>query len=149
MPTQVFYDWPRQRMLTRFFLPDNQGVDDAILTGSETFLVQRLPDGHHKCLKKLPVGLPKPNWMTVDGGVCKGVLVNNPQLSPNRTTKLIVLPSTPGRFFWVWYTSLDQPILFMEVPQLCDVMLILTDYSYFWPNPEIPFDPSLFDIPKD
>lgn len=149
LPTQVYYDWEKEHMLTRFFLPDNAGTDDAILTPGQTVMVQRTPDGHHKCLKKLPVGLPYPDWVQRDGGVCKGILVNNPQLSPNRVTHIFGMHSVPPRVFWIWYTPTNQPILFVEVPQLCDVMLILTDYDYYWPNPGVSFDPSLFEIPQD
>lgn len=146
-PTQVYYDWPSQRMLTRLYGSDNS-LEDAILTDSTTYLIKRFANGTHQCLKKLPVGLPRPNWPTHDGGQCKAVIENNPDLSPNRTTQVIVLPSTPGRVFWIWYTTENEAVMFVEVPQLCDVQLVLTDYFDYQANPQ-PFDKSLFEIPPD
>lgn len=146
-PTQVYYDWSNQRQLTRFYLPD-QSLEDAILTSSKSYLINRFSNGTHKCLGTVPVGLPYPNWTERDGGVCKGVIKNNPQLSPNKTTQIFTLNSMPPRVFWIWYTTTNQAIMFAEVPQACNVELILTDYFDYNPAPP-PFDPSLFVIPAD
>ena len=146
-PTQVYYDWNNQRQLTRFFLPD-QSLEDVILTSSTSYLIARFPNGTHKCLGTVPVGLPYPDWTERDGGVCKGVITNNPQLSPNRTTQIFTLNSMPPRVFWIWYTTANQAIMFAEVPQACNVELILTDYFDYNPAPP-PFDPSLFVVPPD
>jgi len=146
-PTQIYYDWTNQRQLTRFFLPD-QSLEDAILTSSKSYLINRFPNGTHKCLGTVPVGLPYPNWTEKDGGVCKGVITNNPQLSPNKTTQIFTLNSMPPRVFWIWYTITNQAIMFAEVPQACNVELILTDYFDYNPAPP-PFDPSLFIVPPD
>jgi hypothetical protein len=99
-------------------------------------------------LGTVPVGLPYPNWTEIDGGVCKGVITNNPQLSPNKTTQIFTLNSMPPRVFWIWYTTANQAIMFAEVPQACNVELILTDYFDYDPAPP-PFDPALFVIPPD
>lgn len=146
-PTAVSYDWTITRMRTRFTVTDEE-VLDTYLTGDHTYLVQRDAGGGHTCLKQLPVGLVKPDWPTVDGGVCRGQIVDNPQLSPGRTTQLIVLPSDPPRVFWAWYTLDSDPVLFLEVPQLCDVMLVLTDY---WDRIDDPpeWPDGTFDIPSD
>jgi len=146
-PTQVYYDWTNHRQLTRFFLPD-QSLEDVILTSSTSYLIARFPDSTHKCLGTVPVGLPYPNWTVRDGGVCKGVITNNPQLSPNKTTQIFTLNSMPPRVFWIWYTTANQAIMFAEVPQACNVELILTDYFDYDPAPP-PFDPSLFVVPPD
>ena len=146
-PTQVYYDWNNQRQLTRFFLPD-QSLEDVILTSSTSYLIARFPNGTYKCLGTVPVGLPYPNWPEKDGGVCKGMITNNPQLSPNRITQIFTLNSMPPRVFWIWYTTANQAIMFAEVPQACNVELILTDYSDYNPAPP-PFDPSLFVVPPD
>lgn len=146
-PTQIYYDWDIQRQLTRFFQPD-QSLEDVILTGSESYMVARFPDGTHKCLGTVPVGLPYTDWTKRDGGVCKGVITNNPQLSPNKTTQIFTLNSMPPRVFWIWYTTTNQAIMFAEVPQACNVELILTDYFDYNPAPP-PFDPTLFSIPTD
>jgi len=146
-PTQVYYDWTNQRQLTRFYLPD-QSLEDVILTSSISYLIARFPNGTHKCLGTVPVGLPYTNWTERDGGVCKGVITNNPQLSPNKTTQIFTLNSMPPRVFWIWYTTTNQAIMFAEVPQACNVELILTDYFDYNPAPP-PFDPSLFVVPPD
>ncbi|MFN2295160.1 MAG: hypothetical protein ACK2U0_12225 [Candidatus Promineifilaceae bacterium] len=146
-PTQIYYDWPKKRQLTRFFMPDDS-IEDAILTGSKSYLVIRQSDGSHKCSPPLPVGLPYPDWTTRDGGRCKGVITNNPQLSPNKTTGIYVLNSQPPRVFWIWYTTNNEAIMFAEVPQSCNVELILTDYFEYMADPPA-FDPTLFDIPQD
>jgi hypothetical protein len=146
-PTQVFYDWTIKRMLTRLWLPGGR-YEDAILDESTTHLVIRNPDGSHVCVKTLPVGLVKPHWAGDDAGFCRAVVTNNPSLSPDRTTNICVLPSRPGQVFWTWYTSDDVPVMFVEVPQACDVVLLLTDYDDWDPNPG-PFDPGLFVVPPD
>jgi hypothetical protein len=147
-PTQVYYDWANQHQLTRFFLPDGS-LEDAILTNSITYMVARFPDGTHKCLGTVPVGLPYPNWPTHEGTcTCKGVITNNPQLSPDKTTQIFTKDSMPPRHFWFWYSTANEAIMFAEVPQACNVELILTDYFDFMPNPPA-FDPSLFVVPPD
>ncbi len=146
-PTQVFYDWPNQRQLTRFFLPDNS-LEDVILTATTSYLIARFSDGTYKCLGIVPVGLPYTNWPTRAGGTCKGVITNNPQLSPDKTTQIFALNSEPPRFFWIWYTTANQAIMFAEVPQACNVELVLTDYFDYMPGPPS-FDPSLFVVPPD
>jgi hypothetical protein len=55
----------------------------------------------------------------------------------------------PPRYFWIWYTTDNEAVLFAEVPQACNVKLILTDYFDYMPNPQQPFDPSLFVVPPD
>jgi hypothetical protein len=146
-PTQVFYDWTIKRMLTRLWLPGG-AFEDAILDASSTHLVVRKPDGTHICGKVLPVGLVKPDWAAQDDGRCRAVITDNPALSPGRTTNICVLPSRPGQVFWTWYTSDDAPVMFVEVPQACDVILLLTDYADWEASPG-PFDPSLFVVPPD
>lgn len=146
-PTQIFYDWKIQRQLTRFFLPDST-MQDIILTNSASYIVLRSPNGKHTCMGKLPVGLPYPNWPERDGGVCKGIITNNPQLSPNKTTQIFTLQSMPPRNFWIWYTTVNEAIMFAEVPQACNVELVLTDYFDFNSTPP-PFAPSLFVVPPD
>ncbi len=148
IPTQVFYDWPNRKMLTRLWVGPGT-YEDAILDTDTTHVVLRKPDGTHVCAKCLPVGLVKPQWASADMGAhCRAVITNNPQLSPNRTTSVCVMPSRPGQVFWTWYTSADQPVMFIEVPQACDVMLLLTDYADWNASPP-PFDPSLFVVPPD
>lgn len=152
LPTRVYYEWPEKRQLTRCYLSDTSledvSCEDMILDSSTTWLVIRNPDGSHVCKGTMPVGLPKPDWAEQDDGTPRAIIEDNPQLSPGRTTRLSVLPSDHGRVFWVWYTAADLGVLFMEVPQLGDVGLVLTDY-YDFERDAGPFDPSLFVVPAD
>jgi hypothetical protein len=147
-PTIVCYDWPISRMLTRLYGNPNGGYDDLILTDSTTYDVSYASDGSHRCNGTEPVGLPRPNWPESDNGEVKAVIDGGTSLSPYGTTQLIALPSDQGRTFWIWYTTPEnRAVLFTEVPQLCDVGLVLIDYWGYEPNET--FDPSLFDIPGD
>ena len=146
-PTRVYFDSTSQNMLTRMLTP-NGAFEDCILDSSSTHVVMRLPNGAHKCGPSLPVGLPYTNWAARDGGQVMAAIANNPNLSPGVTTLLIAMPSDQGRVFWAWYTTTGTPVMFLEVPQLCNVQLVLTDYYAFVPNPP-PFDPSLFVVPSD
>jgi hypothetical protein len=147
-PTIVCYDWPISRMLTRLYDNQNGGYDDLILTDSTTYDVQYAADGSHTCNGTEPVGLPRPNWPSSDGGKVLGVIDGGTNLSPYGTTQLIALPSDHGRTFWIWYTTpANRAVLFTEVPQLCDVGLVLIDYWGYQPNQS--FDPSLFTVPSD
>ena len=148
-PTIVCYDWPIRRMLTRLFDDDaSGGYDDLILTDSTTYDVSYAPDGSHECNGHSPPGLPWPNWPEHDNGQVKAVIDEGSPLSPYGTTQLIALPGVPPRMFWVWYTTPDnRAVLFTEVPQLCDVTLVLIDYWTYEPGQT--FDPSLFQVPAD
>lgn len=146
LPTEIYYDWNLKRQLTRLYQLDCS-VEDLILTDSETYGVDRYPDGTHRCEPPSPPGLPYPNWPTRDQGKCRGVIANNPDLSPGKTTQLIVLPSNFNRVFWIWYTTDNMAVMFMEVPQLCDVSLVLIDYYDVQLN--APIDPNVLTIPPD
>jgi hypothetical protein len=147
-PTIVCYDWPITRMLTRLYDSQGGGFDDLILTGSTTYDISYAADGSHKCNGTEPVGLPRPNWPASDNGQVMAVIDGGTNLSPYGTTQLIALPSDQGRTFWIWYTDPgDRAVLFTEVPQLCDVGLVLIDYWGYQPN--VSFDPSMFSIPAD
>jgi hypothetical protein len=147
-PTIVCYDWPIRRMLTRLFDDGSGGYDDLLLTDSTTYDVSYAPDGSHKCNGHSPPGLPWPDWPERDDGQVKAVVDEGSPLSPYGTTQLIALPAVPPRMFWVWYTTPEnRAVLFTEVPQLCDVTLVMIDYWTYEPGQT--FDPSLFEVPAD
>jgi hypothetical protein len=146
-PTTIHYDWPISRMLTRLSGADGT-YDDLVLTDTKTYDVSYAADGSHTCNGTEPVGLPRPDWPTTDGGQVMAVIDGGTGLSPYGTTQLIALPSDQGRTFWIWYTTPDdRAVLFTEVPQLCDVGLVLIDYTEYEPNAKI--DPSIFAVPAD
>jgi hypothetical protein len=147
-PTIVCYDWPISRMLTRLYDEQSAGYDDLVLTDSTTYDISYAADGSHHCNGTEPVGLPRPHWPECDKGQVMAVIDGGTNLSPYGTTQLIALPSDHGRTFWIWYTTPEnRAVLFTEVPQLCDVGLVLIDYWGYQPNET--FDPSLFDVPSD
>jgi hypothetical protein len=148
-PTQVYYDWTSQNMLTRMYLPNTQ-LMDVILDASSTQIVYRNSDGSFsKCGPKLPVGLPYRDWAGPDHGkaTIMAVLDHNPVLGPDEVIVCFTMPSDSGRVFWAWYTSTGEPVLFLEVPQCCNVQLSLTDY-YDWMTSPPAFPPGLFVVPS-
>jgi hypothetical protein len=147
-PTIVCYDWPISRMLTRLYDNQNGGYDDLILTDSTTYDVAYAADGSHQCNGTEPVGLPRPNWPASDNGQVMAVIDGGTNLTPYGTTQLIALPSDHGRTFWIWYTTPgNRAVLFTEVPQLCDVGLVLIDYWGY--QPSVTFGPTTFNIPDN
>jgi len=152
LPIRVFYAAEPSRMLTRAALQADKfegvRVMDMILHPGMTHLVEREPDGRHKCLGTKPVGPPYPDWAARDGGQPRAVIVDNPVLGPGRTIVVSALPSTQGRWFWVWYTPDHDGILFAEVPQKGNVGLVVTDYDVFDHDPP-PFPDDAFDVPPD
>ena len=149
-PTQVYYDWPSQNMLTHMALPDGLFMD-VFLNGSGTTICVRNSAG--TCVapaKTLPVGLPYKNWPVTGGEPAKilAVLDHNPVLGPNDVIVCFTKPSDSGRVFWAWYTEAGAPVLFMEVPQCCNVELSLTDY-YDWMGTPPAFPPGVFVQPTN
>jgi hypothetical protein len=149
-PTQVWYDWTSQNMLTRMFLPNGMHMD-VFLDASNTNIFIRNSNGN--CVKRgptLPVGLPYRNWPVTGGQPAQilAVLDHNPVLGPNDVIVCFTKPSDSGRVFWAWYTEAGAPVLFMEVPQCCNVQLSLTDY-YDWLASPPAFPPGLFTPPTD
>jgi len=130
------------------YLPNGM-LMDVILDASSTQIVMRNSDGSFaKCGPKLPVGLPYQDWAGRDPtATILAVLDHNPTFGPNDVIVCFTKPSDSGRVFWAWYTETGAPVLFMEVPQCCNVQLSLTDY-YDWLTSPPAFPPSLFAVPS-
>lgn len=152
MPIRVFYEDERDQMLTRAWLAvndlDSADVMDMILHDGATHMVLRTPDGGFKCHGTKPVGPPYRDWAARDRGRPKAVIQDNPVLGPGRTLHITALPSTEGRWFWVWYTPDNDGVLFMEVPQKGNVGLVVTDYDVFDHAPP-PFPQDAFEVPAE
>ncbi len=150
-PTEVYYDDTVQdapKQLARFHQPDGT-MQDTLLLVPTSYGVSRDADGTVTSCAPLPgnTGPVVRDWPKHDGSRCVARIVNNPELSPDKTTLIIQCPSPPDRVFYIWYTSDGAAVSFMEVPQCCDVSLTLIDYFAFDAAPSLP--PGIFDIPTN
>lgn len=146
-PTQVYYDDGLSHMLTRLQLQDGS-TEDCILDAGTTHIVRRWPDGTHKNVAQLPVGLPYRDWPARDDATIVAAIDHHPLFCADGTLLLISAPSTLGRVFWIWYTGAGVPVSFLEAPQCGNVQLVLTEYAAMVTGGE-PFDPALFVVPTD
>ena len=144
--TEIFYDATIDRMLTRLWEPGDTR-DDLILTPGQTYDVSYQGGVEKGCAKADPVGPPYQNWPVHDQCQCRAAIAHNPDFAPDDTIIIFNCPSDPPRNFWIWYTAEGRPVMFSEVPQYCDVGLILIDYYEFVPNAQI--DPDMFTLPTD
>ncbi|KAH0548205.1 hypothetical protein GP486_008078 [Trichoglossum hirsutum] len=147
MSTEVLYDWTAKLQRTRMFTFDQQSAVDAVLTTDPsfasghvpgtTYLIQRYPDGTYKCDPPIPkIGPPPPDWAASDNAVIVATITDNPQLSPNMTTRIFHCPfdNTTQSQFWIWYSnqySNDTPVVFMQTlpPAGVGTNLALADYQ--------------------
>ena len=70
-----------------------------------------------ECLSNLTFGPPKPNWMTTDKCVCKGILAGHCIFPATAADIFIaVYPVTEDRVFWTWFTNEGEfiPLVFFE-----------------------------------
>ncbi|WP_292286863.1 hypothetical protein [Marivita sp.] len=147
MPLRVYYEWPDTgvedaHMLTHLSL-DQSAWDDADhmniyldADGNDTFILYRSGDpgflGHGKN------GIVKYDWAAQDHGTARATLKDNPLICPGENLNITTLPNG-DRHFWVWYTPGNKGVLFMEIPQKADVLLVLTDYyTYDMAPPAFP-----------
>lgn len=149
MPLRVYYDWPSTglqdaHMLTHLSLNQHEWFDadhmDIFLDakGNDTFVT--FQDGHTKFEGHDATGIVKYNWAAMDHGAAKASLRNNPLICPGEVLNITTLPND-DRHFWVWYTPENKGVLFMEIPQKADVLLVLTDYyTYDMDPPAFPKD---------
>ena len=143
MPLRVYYDWPSTglqdaHMLTHLSLNQHEWFDadhmDIFLDakGNDTFVT--FQDGHTKFEGHDATGIVKYNWAAMDHGAAKASLRNNPLICPGEVLNITTLPND-DRHFWVWYTPENKGVLFMEIPQKADVLLVLTDYYTYDMDP--------------
>jgi hypothetical protein len=150
-PTQIYYDSSNPAdpaQLSRFYQPDGT-ISDTLLLVPTSYGIDRDADGQVTDCEVMDPSIPPPNmhWPATDQSVCLAAIVNNPQLSPGRTTLIIGCPSDAGRCFYIWYTTDSTAVMFSEVPQCCDVSLTLIDYFDVIPQPSLPA--GIFDIPPE
>lgn len=132
-PTQVVYDWEEEAQRTTMCAAMSSQAYNAIMVHNSTYIFsQDLGTDTVQCLSHLNFGPPKPNWMTLDGCKCKGIINSNPALSPWEKTTIAVCPLAENRVFWTWFTE-DvgfSPLLFFETLSPADegTGLALADY---------------------
>ena len=149
MPLRVYYHWPKSgvadaHMLTHCSLDQYEWSDTDHLNiyldanGNDTFIMKQ--DGSNEFMGHDKTGIVKYNWASQDFGTAKATIKDNPVICPGETLNITTLPNDQ-RHFWVWYTPDNKGQLFMEIPQMADVLLVLTDYYTYDLNPE--------EFPKD
>ena len=60
------------------------------------------------------LGPPRPDWATAGQGKIVATITNNPVLSPNTITRVFSCPVNPPYQFWIWYSTDDTPVVFMQ-----------------------------------
>lgn len=97
------------------------------------------------CAGKIPgIGVPRPDWVSADGGQIVASITGNPNfgLGPDEVLNLISCPLERGpgelALFWVWFTDQAKGVLFTEANFLnsTDHSLQLVDYERFERNAE-------------
>jgi hypothetical protein len=148
-PTEILYRWLVRSQRTRLYYSktNKQFSQDALLIGGTGYGINRFRDGIEQCALNVIPGTPRPDWPVKGNCVCRGVIDNNPVLSPGKTTQLLTCDMQPPSVFWTWYTSDSHPVVFYQTQSPPDVGtgLALADY-YDW-QPGHPIPPGTFDVP--
>lgn len=143
----IYYDWPdaasQFAILWQGVSPAFKGV--VALKKGVGYQPRRLPDGAFQCHAIYP-GMVRPDWASAAGCQCKGVLDNNPALSPNAVTQIFSCPIKwqPRRIMWNWYTTDGRPVVFAEASAR-GVGAMLADYHRWLPGQKVPA--SDFNLP--
>ena len=149
-PTEVLYDWHVRSQRTRLFYPpqSSQAVGDALLIGGTGYGVDRYRNGKITCAPGVMPGTPQPDWPKLGDCVCRGVIDNNPVLSPGEITQVLTCNMEPPSVFWTWYTTASRPVVFYQTQSPPDVGtgLALADYYDWQPGYAVP--PDVFDVPS-
>jgi hypothetical protein len=150
LPSMLYYDWADAGGLhawmyeTRTEPPKLELV--SLLTKGIGYSIERLPSGAFACSAKSP-GMVRPDWMSVAGCECKGVIDHNPELGPNDVSQIRACPVKGQglRVNWSWHTTEGRPILFTE-PGAIGGGLNIADYLAWQPGATMPR--SAFELPR-
>lgn len=148
MSTEITYKWPIKSQRTRMFAGNQQSADDAALFGGNTHIFKRFADGAWERMDDIPgLGAPRPDWATAGQGKIAATITNNPVLSPNTVTRIFSCPVNEPYQFWIWYSTNDTPVVFMQTsPNVGEgTSLALADYKIMQLTTLI--DPHTFDLP--
>lgn len=137
LPSEIFYDWARHAMLTRVHDLSNPALAaDALLSGTTGYDIKPSHSGAlaPSCQPDYP-GIVKPDWLSGPTCACKGVIADNPQLTPNDTVEIRSCPTDASHAFWTWSKRSGAPIVFLstlQTPRGID----LADYYGWSPGAE-------------
>ena len=150
LPSMIYYDWEGAATLFAYMY-EARSVPPvlelvSVLTKGVGYSVERLPNGTFACAAKGP-GAVRPDWMSIAGCECKGVLDHNPDLDPDNVSQIRACPvkSQGQRVNWSWYTTEGRPILFTE-PGAVGTGLNIADYHRWLPGAKMPQD--AFELPQ-
>jgi hypothetical protein len=112
----------------------------SVLTKGVGYSIERLPNGAFACAAKSP-GVVRPDWMSVAGCECKGVIERNTDLDPDAVSQIHACPVKGQglRVNWSWYTREGRPLLFAE-PAAVGGGLNIADYLAWQPGEKMPKD---------
>jgi hypothetical protein len=150
LPSMIYYDWEGAATLfawmyeARSVPPVLELV--SVLTKGIGYSIERLPNRTFACAAKSP-GVVRPDWMSVAGCECKGVIDRNPDLGPDEVSQIRACPvkAQGQRVNWSWYTAEGRPILFTE-PGAIGSGLNIADYLAWRPGEKMPQE--AFEVPK-
>lgn len=137
LPSEIFYDWAHNAMLTRVHDLNNPALAaDALLSGATGYDIKPSHSGAPAltCQPDYP-GIVKPDWLSGPTCSCKGVITNNPQLIPDDTVEICSCTTDASHAFWAWYKSSGTPVVFLstlQTPRGID----LADYYGWSPGAE-------------
>jgi len=141
-PTEILYQWQTRSQRTRLVYPSSspQEFGDALLIGGNGYGIDRMRYGNVSCAPGVMPGTPQPNWPVLGNCTCRGVLDDNPALSPDRVTQVLSCDMEPPSVFWTWYTDAMKPVVFYQTESAPDVGtgLALADYYDWQPGAAIP-----------
>jgi hypothetical protein len=150
LPSMIYYDWERAGTLyawmheARSLPPVLELV--SVLTKGVGYSVERAPNRAFVCAAKSP-GVVRPDWMSVAGCECKGVIDRNADLGPNEVSQIRACPIKGQglRGIWSWYTATGRPILFAE-PGAIGSGINIADYFAWRPGEKMP--QGTFELPQ-
>jgi hypothetical protein len=150
LPTMLYYDWEHAGTMVGMMnesrtLPPALELE-SLQTKGVGYGIERLPNGVFACRAATP-GVVRPNWMSVAGCTCSGVIDHNPELGPNEVSVIRACPVKGEGLHvnWSWYTTDGRPILFTE-PEAMGLGLNIADYDRWLPGETMPSD--AFALPE-
>ena len=119
----------------------------SVLARGIGYGLEKMPNGQFACFANSP-GVVRPDWISVAGCECKGVLDKHPELSPGDVTQILACPVKDAglRVNWAWYTADSRPVLFMQ-PDAIGGGLSVADYHRWRPGMKMPAD--TFELPQE
>ena len=113
----IYYDWSDAGTQLALMLQGRHPTLKGLISLKDKvgYRFRSLRSGGAVCDVVFP-GMVRPDWMTVAGCRCKGVIDRNAALSPEGETQILSCPikHKGQRIMWNWYTTLGTPIVFVE-----------------------------------